>query len=287
MMAHFDKLQTPLRPVQKYPTTADQRQRFENLGWPTASACNLWELWSSLDFISSTERKNLDKVEPFDEWEELALFGCHYFLLIADNVLASATSWSHDPKLQIRKDEAALQMEAFYEEYPRGQGCNRFAAAKRIRAQMRSQDGIGVFGGMGPATRVNSVDQYTTDERGSLPSHQKGPQFVPPSRMCHTITDIGDEGSLLVGGRTSPDNALADCWFFHKWLNIWERLDDLPVRLYRHQAVNLGGGHILVSTGKMDSCSISSTWYIVRDSIFFEPVCYPLDILGKSETETL
>jgi hypothetical protein len=28
--------------------------------------------------------------------------------------------------------------------------------------------------------------------------------------------------------------------------------------------VNLGGGHILVSTGKMDSCSISSTWYIVR-----------------------
>ncbi len=270
MMAHFDKLQTPLRAVQQYPTITDQRKRFEDLGWSITSARNLWELWSSSEFASSTERKELDKLEPFDEWEEFALFGCHYFLLVAGTVQSSETSWIPRTGMTGTKvtlsspSEPILDMEAYYEKYPRAQGCNRFATAIRIRSQSRSQDGISVFGGMGLTTRVNSVDEYTTDERGSLPFYSSGPPIFPSSRMCHTFTSIGGEGGLLVGGRTSPNNALADCWLFHKWMNLWERLDDLPVRLYRHQAVNLGGMHVLVSTGRIDSCTLSSSWYIVR-----------------------
>jgi tRNA wybutosine-synthesizing protein 4 len=273
MMAHFKKLQTPLRAVQKYPTIKDQRRRFENLGWSISSAYNLWELWSSSTFASTAERKQLDSIESFDEWEEFALFGCHYFLLVADTVDASATPWTlrsdtlEKEAIFSSSSEHDLQIEASYEAYPRAQGCNRFAAAIHIRGRTRTQDGIGVFGGMGMTTRVNSVDEYTTDEQGPLPFHSNGPLVVPSSRMCHTITDIGDVGALLIGGRTSPDNALTDCWFFHKYLNLWERLDDLPVRLYRHQAVHLGDAHILVSPGRIDSRTISSSWYIVRPTI--------------------
>jgi tRNA wybutosine-synthesizing protein 4 len=223
MLAHFDKLQTPLRAVEKYPSTTHQLERFRCLGWPNISVCSLWELWSSDLFASLSERKELDKIEPFDEWEEFALFGCHYFLLVADTV--SVSSQTLGPKSRTRRDqstfleysEGVLQFQLSYEESPRAQGFNRFAAAMQISRQKSSQDAIAVFGGMGSTTRVNSLDVYTTDKEPSFPFRLDEASNVPSSRMCHTITDIGDEGALLVGGRTSPDNALADCWVFHKW----------------------------------------------------------------------
>jgi tRNA wybutosine-synthesizing protein 4 len=223
MLAHFDKLQTPLGAAEKYPSTTDQLERFRYLGWPNISVCSLWELWSSAPFASLSERKELDKIEPFDEWEEFALFGCHYFLLVADTV--SVSTQTLGPKSRTRRDqstiseysEGVLQFQLSYEESPKAQGSNRFAAAMQISRQKSPQDAIAVFGGMGSATRVNSLDIYTTDKEAFFPFHLDGASNVPSSRMCHTITDIGDEGALLVGGRTSPDNALADCWFFHKW----------------------------------------------------------------------
>lgn len=223
MMAHFDKLQTPLKAVQKYPTTTDQCERFKNLGWPIVSVCNLWELWGSSDFASISERKELDKIEPFEEWEEFALFGCHYFLLVADTTSIPSETLGSKSKIQEDQSRASgcsergTQYRFSYEEYPKAQGCNRFAAALQIRGQNRSRDAIGVFGGMGQSTRINSVDIYSDDEGTSVPLQLRVASSFPSSRMCHTITDIGDECALLVGGRTSPDNALADCWIFHKW----------------------------------------------------------------------
>src|SRR5437868_4653194 len=99
MMAHFDKLQTPLRAVEKYSSTTDQLERFRRLGWPYISVCNLWKLWSSSHFASVSERKELDRIEPFDEWEEFALFGCHYFLLVADTVSVSTEALGPDPRI--------------------------------------------------------------------------------------------------------------------------------------------------------------------------------------------
>jgi tRNA wybutosine-synthesizing protein 4 len=224
-MAHFDKLQTPLRAVRRYPSTTAQCERFKHLGWPIVSACNLWELWGSSDFASISERQELDKIEPFDEWEEFALFGCHYFLLVADTISLLPVSQTLGPKLSMRENQSmvsgntkgVLQFQLSYKDCPKAQGCNRFAAALPIRGQRRSRDAMGVFGGMGLITRINSVDVYTNYESSSFPLHLRWGSTVPSSRMCHTIIDIGDEGALLVGGRTSPDNALADCWFFHKW----------------------------------------------------------------------
>jgi tRNA wybutosine-synthesizing protein 4 len=126
MMAHFDKLQTPLKAVQKYPTTTDQCERFKNFGWPIVSVCNLWELWGSSDFASISERKELDKIEPFDEWEEFALFGCHYFLLIADTT--SIPSQTLGSKSKIQEDQSRT---GFLRRVPQGarlqQICSRIA----------------------------------------------------------------------------------------------------------------------------------------------------------------
>lgn len=264
-MAHFEKLQTTLKAVKKYPTVSAQEKRFQALGWSSVFARNLWELWSDSDFVTSAERRSLDCIEPFDEWEEFALFGCHYFLLVAHSAKLPI-----DPKDDSRVPDTtatatskrSMQIEMIYSEFPTSQGCRRFAAALPLRCHNGTYDRIGNFAGMGPSTRNNSYDVYATDQLGSLPFHSNGSDVVPGSRMCHTITDVGDLGALLVGGRSSPDNALAECWLYHKWLNAWERLDDLPRPRYRHGAVYLGDGHVLVTPGRCDSQNIADDYLV-------------------------
>lgn len=253
MMAHFDKLGTPLGACKKYPTVAAQDRRFRSLGWPSVLVRNLWELWGAKDFLDSGERIALDTIEPFDEWEEFALFGCHYLLLVADNVSTENREVIQESSKQNSDGFKTSYTESTYSEYPKAQGQRRFAAPLSLKSEKKGQDLIGNFSGMGLNTRVSSCDVYSTDVHGFSSFDYQGSHSWPSSRMCHTITEIGDGGSLLVGGRTSPDNSIADCWVYHKWLNTWERVDDLPRPRYRHSAVHLGNGFVMVIGGKSTS----------------------------------
>ena len=268
MMAHFDNIQTPLRPVRQYPTTSAQKSRFNNLGWPEVVARNLWELWGSADFLTSDERMVLDLVEPFDEWEEFALFGCHYVLLVAEisstqaTPLISLTRNVTETINRISDVEESLRLETSYAAYPKDHGFNRFASALPIRGLAPFQETFGSFGGMGLTTRVNCIDVYGNEENLPFPFEYLASSLTPPSRMCHTTTDLGDYGTLLVGGRTSPDAGLADCWLYHKGSGAWERISDLPSSRYRHQTVYLGDGHVLVSPGRSSSKVMSQDYLV-------------------------
>lgn len=264
MMAHFAKLRTPLGAVQTYPTTHAQKKRFEALGWLTVSATNLWQWWSSPEYLTSQERASLDSVEPFDEWEEFALFGCHYFLLVADNAkdLPKAEPFLfQNPNSRHNFIEPLLANMA-YSENPKAQGLRRFAATLPIRVPGNSEDGIGNFAGMGASSRIATYDIYAMQQAESQPIKYQQSSIAPSSRVCHTITALGETGSLLVGGRSSPDDALADCWLYHKYINIWERVDDLPQPQYRHSALDLGNGHVLVSSGRRNSRVIGSEFFV-------------------------
>lgn len=258
MMAHFKKLQTPLGAVENYPTTTAQHQRFDVLGWNNISARNLWELWSSPDFLSSGDRSALDSIEPFDEWEEFALFGCHYILLTADNKPGFPQTKTTEPPSPISQPLCA---ETLYSENPGTHGCRRFAAGLPIRSPHNTGDTIGNFGGMGVNTRLASFDVYSTSETSNHPFNFVASN-TPSTRMCHTITDLGDAGALLVGGRTSPDNSVADCWVYHRWPQVWERVEDMPQPRYRHSAVKLSHGSVLVSPGRRDSRKIEGDFLI-------------------------
>lgn len=263
-MAHFEKLNTPLRPVQKYPSVEDQKHRFKTLGWTTVSARNLWDLWSASDFMTCTERAALDKIEAFDEWEEFALFAHHYVLVVAGKGAISMHSKvepedHHEPH---QLNCPTLRVQADFSEYPKGQGLRRFAAPLAIRSPNRYRDRIGNFAGMGLNSRLNSYDVYVTEQTGATPRGAHESNVSPLSRMCHTITDLGVTGALLVGGRMSPDNALADCWLYHKWQNAWERVDDIPRPRYRHAAVDLGNGCVLVAAGRSNSQTVLDEFVI-------------------------
>ena len=84
MLDDFNKGGTPLISIMKYSSLVDQKERFLRRGFSAARVRNLWALWQDSSFLTEHERTLLDKVEPFDEWEELALFAGHYFVLEAD-----------------------------------------------------------------------------------------------------------------------------------------------------------------------------------------------------------
>lgn len=263
MMSHFHKLGTPLGAIRKYPTTADQQSRFKVLGWPEVSVSNLWKIWSSDKFVTADDHKFLDSIEPFDEWEEFALFGCHYVLAIADTVAQDVMNSNSrsDSIYPIPKWTVPKAPNLSFTEHPKGQGCRRFAAVIPVVGQQRAVDDIGLFGGMGLMTRLSSYDVYTNSTQDAQDRSSRS-AATPSSRMCHTITDLQEGGALLIGGRTSPDTGLADCWLYHKWLDTWERVEDLPWPLYRHQAVHLGCGSVLVSTGRISSRVISTDYLL-------------------------
>ena len=260
MLAHFRKFQTPLNAVKAYSSQAAQQVRFQNLGWVGVSARNLWELWGSLDFLQPAERNALDAIEPFDEYEEFALFGCHYVLLVAENAASSNGRMTSPQSIKTPATKHAsvyesenIHFHASFARYPKAKGYKRFAAALSIRSPDPTYDMIGNFAGMELNSRSNAIDVYSLASLGAQSYYAVTSSSGPQGRMCHTITDLGDTGALLVGGRTSPDTALADCWLYNRWLNIFERVDNLPAPRFRHFAVGVGEGCVLVGGGKTDS----------------------------------
>jgi tRNA wybutosine-synthesizing protein 4 len=86
MLAHFKKLHASIYAIERYLSLEQQSARFLESGWSGLEiARNLWDLWSDDAFTPPSLRRKLDTIEPFDEWEEFALFGGHYFLLVASN----------------------------------------------------------------------------------------------------------------------------------------------------------------------------------------------------------
>ncbi|KAI9724027.1 MAG: hypothetical protein M1812_000745 [Candelaria pacifica] len=301
MIRHFDKLQTPLKSIHKYKSATDQQARFRKAGWSVPFVKSLWELWSSPSFLTPDDRSALDSIEPFDEWEEFALFASHYFLLVAetcrgikDNQEAIDHDIDHlrrnigtlecspitDPGINALANgrlnhgstnrvfaasaddqgaEAGTQphLHLRYYENPKGQGCRRFGAGLPIGTRA-----VGHHGGLGLQTRLSSTDKYSSHD---LEIDNSG--FVPTTlrpRMCHTITRLNNSDCLLVGGRSSPDSPLADCWL--RKGHEWQRVEDLPVPRYRHCAAQLqtvdGVSAVLVFGGKGPVGKVLDDWLL-------------------------
>lgn len=261
MLSHFEKLKTPPKPVRQYRTLADQSNRFRDRGYAKVSIWDLWEAWSSEKFVSSSERAALDEIEPFDEWEEFALFGRHYFVIHA---FASGQS---DPRLSPTRaslkdvTETTNQFRISVTKYDGPAPKRRFGDAL---AMTDPKGGISAvhFMGVGTAGRAESCDIYSLD--GQTKEMPLVPITGPVPRMCHSLTDLGDYGVLLVGGRTSPANVLSDCWIFSRGQSSqWRPTSSLPIPLFRHSIIRLRGSSLaLVVGGKTGPSTISENCYV-------------------------
>lgn len=69
MLAHFQKLSTPIKSVTTYSTEHQQYTRFACRGWSSVRTQSLWSAWRDDFFLTAGERQTLNEIEPFDEWE--------------------------------------------------------------------------------------------------------------------------------------------------------------------------------------------------------------------------
>lgn len=275
MLKHFAKLGTPLRSVLEYPGEHTQKLRFRQAGYTKIEYSNLWELWSDPRFLSPSQRIALDQVEPFDEWEEFALFASHYCLVVAHNrdeaLLTERPILRRDSNASMASDISARtpsphrpSKEWFglgYTKEPGDLSQRHHGSAYMIP----DQDAIGVHGGIGPRSRLSTTAVVR-------PRHYKdGPPIVPPpdiaARCCHTITPLDTGQNFLVGGRASPSSVYKDCWL--QTGSVWERVHDLPEPRYRHRVVpvvlpNQQSGAICLG-GKIDPCNVAT------DVLLWEP----------------
>ncbi|KAM5357826.1 hypothetical protein ACJZ2D_015869 [Fusarium nematophilum] len=256
MLGHFNKLNTSLKSVHQYQTIDTQRRRFQERGWRHVELWDLWEAWNSDVFLSSAERAELDDVEPFDEWEEFALFARHYFILHAMANSEGIQLAGQHGRLSDPSREVKLEMKVLGS---LGAPKRRFGAPFLVRNPEGGQYLIHALG-MGIKARLDSCDVYSVE--GTHLPFEMSP-VGPSARLCHTLTDLGPLGVLLVGGRASPAKAFADCWLFKKDFNSWERTFDLPVPLFRHSAVHLPNSSLaLVFGGKTGPSEISPDYFI-------------------------
>lgn len=266
MLKHFAKLGTRLRSLSSYPTEQDHRKRFMSRGWKTASSNSLWKLWCSPEFLPVDEKLKLDATEPFDEWEEFALFASHYFILTAttdsnremDEAIEDFTNPgradTHSPRAEPTDAHEIVQHVA----------ARSFAASITL-----GPTSVAMYGGKGTQSRLKTLEILSNNDR----VFKQGSPTVPlelSERLCHTITRLRHRGGsvchLLVGGRTSPDTALSDCWHAEHAVDLhsgglkWCQVASLPHGLYRHAETALGDG-VLLFGGKRSRAHISDAWY--------------------------
>lgn len=252
MNEHFGKLNSPLRSILQYQTIEQQEERFSSRGWADVTALSLWQAWANNDFFSPSERQKLDDVEPFDEWDELALFASHYLILHA-STLAEGNVMSRRSRERL-PDIPALEVVMSYKEYSTQRGLRRFGASMILK-NVTGQEFIANVMGHGVHSRLRSCDVYSqTGCNIDLALEPGG----PAGRMSHTITDLGSGGFLLAGGRSSPTSPMMDSWLFKQDIHHWFRVEDLPVPLYRHSATRLDGSSLaLLYGGKSGACDVS------------------------------
>ncbi|PYH44529.1 tRNA methyltransferase PPM2 [Aspergillus saccharolyticus JOP 1030-1] len=263
MMKHFKKLGAPLYSIHEFPSLNEQEQRFKKAGWQHAHARSLWDIWSDDDFVSRSLRCSLDEVEPFDEWEEFALFSSHYFLLIAstkDEFLAPTTGRSEPSASPV---DVSNEFELVHTS---GLGQRRFGAL------VPDEDNtIGYHAGLGRQTRLATTDLYSRSEEAVKPHWSFPPRDIS-ARMCHTITHLSGSDCLLVGGRASPAAGFGDCWV--RQGDQWRPTASLPTARFRHSAtrVTFDSDHVVVYGGKSSDGATLDSWLVWSNADGWLPV---------------
>ncbi|KAF1814228.1 LCM-domain-containing protein [Eremomyces bilateralis CBS 781.70] len=269
MLNHFEKT-APLKQIRKCPSLAAQAARFRQNGWTSVQVENLWNLWQNDEFLSGEQRTALDKVEQFDEWEEFALFGAHYFVLVAGNydlgpLLPILPQHNDHLGAEAPPVQSALAWQHF--QAPKGAGLRRYGAVIPHSAQL-----VSFHGGQTSSAKQGNYDTYSCSSPApDLP----GP---PECLSSHTITECGPDTYLCVGGRTTPSKARSACWLGVS--DQWTPVEHLTPGRYRHCAVPVHlptEQGVLVFGGRTGDGIVLGEWALWTGSSGWRRLTCPMD----------
>ncbi|XP_033472788.1 tRNA wybutosine-synthesizing protein 4 [Epinephelus lanceolatus] len=199
MQDHFLKLNSTLHALQLYPDTAAQRRRFLGKGWEQCVCLDMNDFY--LGLVSEEERRRVESLEPFDEYEEWHQKCSHYFILTASQgslmaqvllepvpvspVSSFCPSWS-STALSVQTVPVCME----------GLGM----ASTLVSPGQVLLTGGSSRGGRGPVSWILLRGQEGWRSVGVEPSVDLG------VRLYHTATSLPGGGIVVYGGRSSPLN---------------------------------------------------------------------------------
>jgi len=202
MQNHFHSIGSPLKCINSFPTLESQIERFEKAGWSWCEALDMNTFY--FQCIPLEERQRIDKLEPFDEYEELNLKYSHYFILTAATDKQSKSLITEDAVLRYPsysesiKDFLSLTPAATEEQFVRRFGHSTVQVNQRYAI---TSGGFGEIDG-----RHQRLTEFTVTDLHTLASHHilSLSAEVQYSRMHHGSAALNDGSIFLVGGRQSP-----------------------------------------------------------------------------------
>lgn len=232
MLYHFSHLRSPLQCVETYPTKELQSNRFKSY-YEHVEVKNLFESWTYL--ISDSLKSKVEEIEYFDEWEEFILFCQHYIILHASNLNQLVFKDSNNTEEESYELDESLRVENLEVQ-------NAELLNLKFSSVAQRGDEIVINGGLSQ-TRTDST--YTLKDGQVKEMSVAG--ALPCARMCHTMTTLGNEEIILVGGRSKPNTCFQDVYRLKD--NKWTQLVSLPHPRSRHATVKISESTLLIFGG--------------------------------------
>lgn len=272
MLQHFRRLHSPLHGLELFPDVEAQVGRFLQAGWTACSALDLNEFYRRL--LPADERRRVETLEPFDEFEEWHLKCAHYFILAASRgATLSETPVLPPPEASFWVDPALPS--GFLSARPVTSD-NQHSSLKRYgHASVLLSPGI-IFsaGGFGEEEgRHCRVSTFHLLWR-SGDSEWKGSQISTlgtggqwDGRLYHTMTRLSDTQVLVLGGRLSPVTPASGA---------------LQLELYRSEANCPESQTVTVTEAAMEEGSMLSCWRHSTTEIYYQNQRYLFVYGGRS-----
>lgn len=197
MQEHFLKLNSTLHALRQYPDASAQRRRFLDKGWEQCVCLDMNDFY--LGLVPEEERRRVERLEPFDEYEEWHQKCSHYFILSASRgssmaqVLLSHAAASPLPSVCPSRSPAALSVQ-IVPVCMEGLGM----ASTSVSAGQVLLTGGSSRGGRGSMMRILLRDQEGWRSVIVEPSVDLG------VRLYHSVTALPGGDFVVYGGRSSP-----------------------------------------------------------------------------------
>ncbi|KAF7655661.1 hypothetical protein LDENG_00052610 [Lucifuga dentata] len=203
MQDHFRKLNSTLHALQRYPDTAAQRRRFLDKGWEECVCLDMNDFY--LGLVPDEERRRVETLEPFDEYEEWHQKCSHYFILTASRGSLTAQALLTHPPTSCNCISSPL---------PSMSPCWS-PLALNMRTTPVCMEGLGMASTSLSPGQLLLTGGSSRGGRGAamtlLLRGQEGwrKACVEPSadlgvRLYHTVTSLPAGGAVVYGGRSSP-----------------------------------------------------------------------------------
>ncbi|CAB1421107.1 unnamed protein product [Pleuronectes platessa] len=197
MQDHFHKLNSRLHALRQYPDAAAQRRRFLDKGWDQCVCLDMNDFY--LGLVPEDERRRVEVLEPFDEYEEWHQKCSHYFILTASRGSGMTQALlTHPPVSPVSSVNPSLS-----------------PVALSVKPDPACVEGLGMASTSVSPGRLLLTGGSSRGGRGAVSRVLlRGPEgwrsvTVEPSldlgvRLYHTVTSCPGGGAVVYGGRSSP-----------------------------------------------------------------------------------